>query len=504
MARLTQQVAIIGTGRLLTTAIAAGTMMVLARIMPDKESYGTVLQLLMLYMLFSQVFSIGLPQSVNYFMPRYQGGEQRGFLTQVVVLLMAAGALLGAGLYLGAEHIGFLLKSPRLPELLHIFACYPLFMLPTLLVENTMLFHNRPLTAVTFNLIVRLGMFCSLVIPIWLGFHLARSIGIWMVSAAVMSVIALIIIFSTVRRLPFIWHRRMLVETGKFSLPLAAVTLINLCSVYLDRIIVSALFGAVAFGVYSNGTLEVPTVTMVTNATALVLFAEFSRQTAAHGNTAILATWHRASAKTGILILASFGFLVFWAHETIELLFSSRFADSGDIFSIFIWFIPVELFTLRPLYLASGASLHLTALSLIDLVNNGLWMWGLGHLWGLKGVVLGRVIAAVVILIIGVTIYVRHITKIGWKAFMPWKTLGLTLVIALAAGGMSRILHFLLPPAWPLIVTFGLALVLYLFCYGLALYFTHLIELVVPARYLHWRARANSAAPPLEEQHVEE
>ncbi|HEY3418701.1 MAG TPA: hypothetical protein VGM23_17640, partial [Armatimonadota bacterium] len=83
MARLTEQVAIIGAGRLVTMAIAAGTMMVLARIMPDKESYGTVMQLLMLYLLFSQVFSIGLPQAVNYFLPRYQGGEQRGFLTQV-------------------------------------------------------------------------------------------------------------------------------------------------------------------------------------------------------------------------------------------------------------------------------------------------------------------------------------------------------------------------------------------------------------------------------------
>ncbi|HEY3416911.1 MAG TPA: oligosaccharide flippase family protein, partial [Armatimonadota bacterium] len=405
--------------------------------------------------------------------------------------------------FLGADQLGHLLRSPRLPALLHIFAWYPLFMLPTLMVENTMLYHHRPLTAVIYNMLVRLGMFCSLVIPTWLGFYLSRTIGIWMISAGIMSGIALAIIFSTVRRQPCIWHRRMLVETGKFSLPLAAVTLLNLCAGYMDRILVSALFGAAVFGVYSNATLEIPTVSMITNSTAVVLFAEFSRQTAAHGAASILDTWHRATAKTGVLVLASFGFLVFWARETMELLFSHRFADSGAIFSLYVWEIPLELFIMRPLYLASGASLLLSVLSVIDLLNTSLWMLLFGHLWGVNGVVIGRMLSGAMVISPSVTIYVRRITHIGWKAFMPWKTLGLTILIALASGALSKVLHFLLPSTWPLLLVFGLALTLYLLCYLLLLHAARLLELVVPARYLP-RRLSRTTTSPAERQPAEE
>ncbi len=498
MSRLTLQTAIIAVGRLLTMAAAAGTMMVLARIMPDKESYGTLLQLITLYVMLSQVFAIGLPQAVNYFLPRFQGSEQRGFLTQVVVLLFLAGLAMGAGLYFGAEWLGQLLKSPKLPSLLRVFAWYPLCMLPTLAVESTLLYHNRPLTTVIYNVFVRIGMFCSLVIPIWLGMPLVRSIGIWMLFAGVMSVTALWIIFGTVRGLPLIWHRRMLSETWQFSGPLAALTLLSLVNGYMDRFIVSSLFGAVLFGVYSNATFEVPTITMVTNATAVVLLAEFSRQTAAHGKTAVLSTWHSASAKTGILIFASFGFLAFWGHETMRLLFSQRFAASGDIFMIYVWVTPFYLFALRPLYLASGASLLLTGLSAFDLLTNSGFMWWFGHLWGLKGIALGRISAGLISIVCWVTVYVRHITRIGWKAFMPWKTIGLTLALALAAGGVSRLAFWLAHPGWPLIVTFGAAAFLYAICYTLALHAAHLLQMVIPARFLSRRARTLSPAEGLE------
>ena len=59
---LTTQTAIIGIGRFINITVAAGTLMVLARVMPDKVSYGAVGQLIMLYMVFSQIFSVGLPR----------------------------------------------------------------------------------------------------------------------------------------------------------------------------------------------------------------------------------------------------------------------------------------------------------------------------------------------------------------------------------------------------------------------------------------------------------
>ncbi|HEY3378031.1 MAG TPA: hypothetical protein VGL77_11120 [Armatimonadota bacterium] len=482
--RLTTQAAIIGAGRLLNMAAAASTLMVLARIMPNKESYGAVCQLIMLYMVLSQIFAVGLPQSTFYFLPRYQGGERRGFLIQTVLLLMLSGVVLGCLLYTGAAGVGRLLGSPLLGDLLRVFAIYPIFMLPTLAVEGTLLHANRPAAVVIFNASVRVGMFCALVIPIFYHATLVQAITVWMVEAGVMWGIALALMFSTVRGVRAAWKREMLHDEWGFSLPLAAVTLIAISSNYVDRFLVSHAFGSAMFGVYTNGTIEIPTVTMVTNATAVVLMAEFSRRTSVGDFDGVLPIWHRAMVKMGVLIFASLGFLAFWGHETMQILFSNRFADSGTIFSIYVWIVPLLLFAMQPLYVSIGATRVLIAVTAFDLCVGTACVLFFGHYFGMIGMAFGAIFSKYIGTSLWVHWYVRWITKIGWVAFMPWKKIATILVTAVLAGGMSRLLHFWLTPTLPMLAEYVVAILVYLPLYAIGLYFTHLLDAVVPARFL--------------------
>jgi O-antigen/teichoic acid export membrane protein len=484
MAKLASQAAIIGLGRLVNMAAAAGTMVVLARAMPDKASYGAVLLLLMLYMVLSQLFSAGLPQAIYYFLPRYSPSEQRGFLAQTVLLLMMAGALLGGGLYVYADRLGDLLGAPILPELLRIFAWYPVFMLPTLVVEGVLLQHNRPLTVSVFSVVIRVGMFCALVIPTWLHASLPLTISVWVLMAGVMCAIALCLLADVMRERPWIWHHRMWQESWEFSLPLAILTLIELGVAYLDRFIVSHNYGVAVFAVYSNATFAIPTVTMVLNATSVVLLAEFSRRMAAREEHQLQQVWRRASIKIAILIMASFGFLVFWGHETMRILFSNRFAESGDIFSIIVWNIPTNLFALRPLFVARGATSMLCWLMAFDFVVGVVCMLGFGYFFGVRGIAIGSVTAGYIGIFTWVYVYAHRVTKIGWKAFMPWSTMLTVLGLALCAGGLSRLLRHALPTSWPMIIPFALAIPCYGLLYITGLYLTRLLAVIVPAKYL--------------------
>ena len=486
--RLSAQAAIIGVGRLLNMAAAAGTLIVLARIMPDKESYGAVCQLIMLYMVLSQIFAIGLPQSTFYFLPRYAGGERRGFLTQTVVLLMGSGLVLAASLYYGAHGIGHLLGSPSLARLLRIFALYPIFMLPTLAVEGTLMQENRPIAVVVFSALVRLGMFCALVIPTLLHVPLPQTIAIWMLVGSVMWLFALVLIFSTVRGLPCCWKPEMLRDEWKFSLPLAAVTLIAMSSNYIDRFLVSHAFGSAAFGIYTNGTIEIPTVTMVTNATTVVLLAEFSRRTSVGDFDGLLAIWHRAMIKTGVLIFASLGFLAFWSHETMCVLFTNRFAESGNVFTIYIWIVPLLLFSMQPLYVSIGATRVLIAVTAVDLLLGAICVPVFGHYYGFIGMAFGAMLARYLGTALWIHWYVRWLTKIGWVAFMPWRKIGAALLTALLAGGISRLLHVWLAPSVPMLGLYILALFLYILLYALGLRLARLLHYLIPARLLPHRA----------------
>ena len=106
--------------------------------------------------------------------------------------LLVSGILLGIGFYFGADAISRVLNAPKLPALLRIFAWYPLFMLPTMVVESVLVTENRPVTSVIFGAIMRVTMFCTLVIPTMMKASLAETVGIWVSVAGVMGGIAVI------------------------------------------------------------------------------------------------------------------------------------------------------------------------------------------------------------------------------------------------------------------------------------------------------------------------
>jgi O-antigen/teichoic acid export membrane protein len=487
MPRLTGQVAIIGFGRLLNSAAAAATLMVLARVLPDyagRESYGAICQLLMLYIVLSQIFTAGIPQSIYYFMPRYQGGERKGFLFQAVAILMGAGLLLGVVLFLGAQILGHVLKSPLLPPLLRVFALYPFFMLPTVAVESAMLYHERPMASVLFSIIARVGMFCSLVIPSLLHAPLTTIIWIWVGMAGLMWVIALLLIASTVRALPLAWSKDMLREEWGFSFPLALGNLLVLSGVYLDRFVISNLYGTDAFGVYNNATIIIPTLGMVANASAVVLMAELSRRTSKGDYNSFLPIWNNATMKAAALLFAAMGFLVFWTHETIGLLFSPRFAESGDVLLIYVWSIPALLVIVQSLFVALGATRMMLKIAAVVLLLEIMLILGFHYLFGFYGVAVAAVLGRYVGAIYGAHLFVSRVTNIGWKRFMPWIKLGVLLLTALCAGALSRMVFIVPIHDLPEIVEYGIGLLVFLVLYLLGLHLVRLLNFLIPNRYL--------------------
>ncbi|MHB9109758.1 MAG: lipopolysaccharide biosynthesis protein [Armatimonadota bacterium] len=499
MPRLTGQAVIIGFGRLLNTAAASATLMVLARVLPDRESYGAICQLLMLYMILSQIFTAGIPQSIYYFLPRYENGERKGFMAQAMAILMGSGLVLGAGLFFGAELIGALLHSPLLPPLLRIFALYPFFMLPTVCVESAMLHYERPTAVVAFNMIARVGMFCSLVVPSLLTAHLTDvSVRLtiimwsWVGMAGVVWLLAMVMIFSTVKGLSFTWRREMLREEWAFSMPLAVGNLLLLSGVYLDRFLISNLYGTDAFSIYNNATIVILTLGMVGNASSVVLTSEFSKRTSKGDYDSFLKIWNAAMMKAAVVLFAAMGFLAFWAHDTMSLLFSSRFAASGDILLIYVWSIPALLVIMQSLFVSMGATRMMLTITLVGLFLQVACVFGFYYLFGFYGIAVGAVVARFLGVIFGLHVFVKKVTNIGWKPFMPWIMLSVTLLTALSAGALSRVVILIPIQSLPAMLWYAIALVVFVVLYVGGLHLVRLLNYLIPVQYLpaKWYPRA--------------
>ena len=267
----------------------------------------------------------------------------------------------------------------------------------------------------------------------------------------------------------------------------------NLASTNMDRFLVTHFFGAAIFGIYSNASVEIPTVSVVMQATNVVLLAEYSRLTAVNDEHGLHTLWRSANIKTAILVLASLGFLAFWARETMLLVFSRRFAESGEIFRILVWTIPLYIVSLRSLFIAHGATLLVLRLTIIGLGISLLCTLTGGRFFGIHGIATGLVIGGYLINALWIGTYIRHFSAAGWQRFLPWRELGTILLLTLLAGGITRLLGDLVVTAWPLLAVYAIAVPVYLLLYFAGLYVTGLYHFILPARF----RRQPSVATPV-------
>jgi len=297
---------------------------------------------------------------------------------------------------------------------------------------------------------------------------------------ALMWLSALALMYSCVHGHAPVWRPEMLKHEWAFSLPLAIGTLVAVSASYLDRILVSHFFGAEQFGIYTNASVEVPTVSMITNATGVVLLAEFSRRASRGELAGIMPVWHQAMLKAGLWIFASFGFLAFWGVETMRILFSDRFADSGSLFAVMVWSIPSKLLTFSALYISIGLTGMMVGITLSGLVLEIFLLLLFGRLYGLQGMALGVVVSYYLVVVVAIHCYVRRVTQVGWRAFLPWKRLGLAMVASLAAGAVSRIVPLLAHGHLHVLAVYLLAMALYLGVYLLMLQRMRLLRDAIP------------------------
>ena len=97
----------------------------------------------------------------------------------------------------------------------------------------------------------------------------------------------------------------------------------------------------------------------------------------------------------------------------------------------------------------------------------------------------GAVLGGYLALIPWIYSYAYRITRIGWRALMPWRALGMVLATALLAGGITRLLLNWLAPRWSLLATMCTAFCCFVLCYFLGLIAIRMIGYVLPQQWFN-------------------
>ena len=422
-----------GQGLAAISSIIAGA--ILSRYL-TKETYGTYRQLWLVYNTLCPLITLGIPTSVNYFVPQLKKSEQSTFNLQTFVILTAGGAILSTLFFLGAPIIANFFHNPALMPVAQLFALIPVFVLPTLYYKNIFICLNRPFLVASLSAGLAVGRLFAVGVPAIMGYGLnGVLIGLLVFSSLQLAIVASLI-FKTLGIRFSGWSFNLLQRQLRYALPLGLASIVGTLTLQLDKIVISSFFSASQYAVYVNGAIEIPLIGIVTSSVMAVLMPEFVRLNADGRLKHLLVLWHSAIRKVALIILPTMVFLLIYAPEFLTLLFSAKYTDSATIFRVYLLALPNRITTFGTILLSLGFSGLVMRYSVFALLLN----LGLNYLFvntvGFIGPAIGTVIAIYFINYLQLQ-KIASLMSDRLGSIFPWHILGEIALLVLLAGIVS-------------------------------------------------------------------
>jgi O-antigen/teichoic acid export membrane protein len=340
------------------------------------ETYGTYKQL-MLFFWFSQVaLNLGFDDSVYYFL-RWNPKKFPLYSFNAMVFNLFMTGLLWMVFTVYKVEISSLVKNPSLAEYLPILGYLVLATVSSMQIEGILIVGlNR------FNerLMIEVGTELLKSIAVIVAFYYFNSVYVVLLFlSAIMTVrlIATIAIIHSCKKSAELSYRdapQYLMAQAKFGLPLGVSRILhNILN--MENFFISSFFSLIQFTYYSVGCFENPLVNAAR--TSMFEMANIEMVSAMSENNTLKAVevWRSMTRKLFMVIVPFVAYMIFFAHEIITFIFSTKYLASVPFFMVFNLFLIVGAINPEPLFRASSKThlaLKIKVIGLIRRTNAGL------------------------------------------------------------------------------------------------------------------------------------
>lgn len=373
----TMQAFWVGMGSLSAFALSIISAAILSRYL-DKAEYGTYRQILYVYNTLLIIFTVGLPRSFSYFLPRFNLAQGKDIVSKISKVLFLTGLAFSIFLFLFSGLIAAALKNPELAIGLKYFSPIPMLLLPTLGIEGIFSTYKKTGYIAIYHTVSRLLMLLFIVLPV----IIFRSSYIYAIYGWIIASILSLFLALYFKGIPFkgiktdasnLSYRAVL----SYSLPLAVASIAGIAIKAADQFYISRFFGAEVFAEFSNGFIGLPFVGMVTGATSIVLMPLFSKMIHDKSNVeTIIKLWRNALLKSAIIIYPLVIFFIFNAKNIVEVIYSSTYQNSAIYFQIAMVLNFFNIIIFAPLLLSMGETKFYARLHMIIAIV----AWFIGYL----------------------------------------------------------------------------------------------------------------------------
>lgn len=344
-------------GRFSAFLFAIVSSMILSRYF-DKADYGTYKQIMYTYSSLLTVFTLGVPKAYSYFLPRVNNSEAKDVIGKINYILLISGVMMSAVIFLCADLIAIFLKNDSLGLPLKWFSLVPLFMLPTMGLEEILATYKKTKILAFYNISTKVFMLICVTIPvIFFRGGVKEAIIGFTIASFISFVLAMALktfpIKNEIKNKSSLNYR----DIFNYSIPIMFSGIWGVLILSSDQFFISRYFGTEVFADFSNGSLQLPFVGMIISAASIVLAPLYSKlafENSEESKKDIIRIWKSVFEKTIKLIYPLVVFFFCFADIIMIVLYGEKYENSGDYFKIKLIVNFFTLISYGPLILSIG------------------------------------------------------------------------------------------------------------------------------------------------------
>lgn len=320
--------------KMMTLLITTVTSMMLSRFRTFEE-YGTYSQMTLVVTLFSSIFMLGLPNSINYFLARANTkAEQQRFLGAYYTLSTLLSGIMGVSLAGAAPLIAAYFKNPGILTFVYFLLLYPWANVTASSIENVLVVYHKTRFLTVYRIINSLFLLGAVLIVQWLGLGFREYM---LANTAVYIGFAIAVYFISYRVSggfrPGL-DRQLVCTIFAFSLPLGLSAVVGTLNIEIDKLLIGYLMDTEQMAIYTNASKELPVSFIATSITA-VLLPQLTRILKKDRNREAVELWANATELSYMVICLIVAGVFAYAEDVMSLLYSEKYLPGLPVFRVY-------------------------------------------------------------------------------------------------------------------------------------------------------------------------
>ncbi|MBQ7832904.1 MAG: polysaccharide biosynthesis protein [Lachnospiraceae bacterium] len=406
--------------KVLTMLIGLASAMMLSRFR-TLEEYGTYSQLLVATNVAVSIFTLGLPNSVNFFLVNDDAKERRRFLSVYYTLSTIICVIMGVALVCAVPLLVFYFENPQIEKFAYFLALFPWTSVIIASMANVMVVYKQIKKLMLLNAINSfVALFAILLVQI-AGWSFQEYMKIYLLGEIIITICIYVIVNGFEGRLNFLIDIKLVKDIFRYSIPIGLASILGTINIELDKLMIGKLYDTESLAIYANAGKELP-LTIIASSFTAVLLPRMAKKIKEKRVHEAIELWGKTVELSFIFMGLIVSMLIVFAPQIVTVLYSEKYLPGVGVFRVYAMVLLLRITYFGMILSSMGKTKSVLYSSLMTLGVNTIFNLLLYKVLGFEGPAFATFIS---ITVAGVTQLkeTSKVTGISFIKIFPWKKL---------------------------------------------------------------------------------